>query len=174
MAGNKMKILTLYPYLLGQTWVFDDERTRLKEEAFVLGMSEMISRLVKEKSIPDAEMGFAMHFSDEPFDGADAELAWLRSDDSQVVPGQDGSASQMLGNWYKGTVVGQEMEGWLCPALGLYFGSAPAHIFVKAEPIPHGVDPMWHVSVETFGLPGSISLISKTPTTSAPSTAPSS
>jgi len=42
-----MPVLTIYPYLLGQTWVFDDPRTGLKEEAFVLGMTEMISRLVK-------------------------------------------------------------------------------------------------------------------------------
>ena len=27
--------LTLYPYLESGTWVFDDERTGLKEEAFV-------------------------------------------------------------------------------------------------------------------------------------------
>lgn len=144
-----MKILTLYPYLLdGKTWVFDDARTGLKEEAFVLGMSEMISRLVAEKSIPAAAKGFALHFSDEPFAGADAELTWLRSDDSQVVPGQDGSASQMLGNWYRGVVAGEEMEGWLCPALGCYFAAAPARIFVKAEPLPPGVDPIWPVSVE--------------------------
>jgi hypothetical protein len=29
-----MSRLTIYPYLIGQTWVFDDERTGLKEEAF--------------------------------------------------------------------------------------------------------------------------------------------
>lgn len=148
MAGNNRKMMTLYPYLLGQTWVFDDARTGLKEEAFVLGMSEMIFRLVQEKNITDAAKGFAMHFSDEPFEGFDAELTWLRSDDSQVMPGQDGSASQMLGNWYKGILFGQQMEGWLCPALGLYFGSAPARIFVRAEPLPPGVDPIWHVSVD--------------------------
>lgn len=147
MAGNNMKILMLYPYLLEQCWVFDDERTGLKEEAFVLGMSEMIFRLVKVKDIPDAETGFAMHFSDGPFDGADAELAWLRSDDSQVVPGQDGSATQTHGNWYQGEIAGENMKGWLCPALGLYFGSAPARIFVRIEPLPPGVDPIWRVSV---------------------------
>jgi hypothetical protein len=72
-------------------------------------------------------------------------LTWLRSDDSQVVPGQDGSASQLFGNWYRGTVAGEEMEGWLCPALGLYFETAPARLFVQGEPLPAGVDPIWHV-----------------------------
>src|SRR5438067_19295 len=121
-----MNVLTLYPYLIGSTWVFDDERTGLKEEAFVLGMSEMISRLVEAKGIPAAAKAFTMHFSMEPFEGADVELTWLRSDDAQVLLGKDGSASQILGNWYKGVVAGQEMEGWLCPALGLYFKAAPS------------------------------------------------
>ena len=143
-----MKTLTIYPYLMGQTWVFDDPRTGLKAEAFVLGMSEMISRLVEIKGIPNAGKGFALQFGDHKFNGFDAELNWLRSDDSQVVPGQDGSASQICGNWYKGFVAGEEMLGWLCPALGLYFGSAPARIFVKADPLPAGVDPIWKISVD--------------------------
>jgi hypothetical protein len=140
-----MTLLTIYPYLLGNTWVFDDPRTGLKEEAFVLGMTEMISRLVEAKGIPKAAKGFTLHFGSEPFEGADAELTWLRSDDSQVLPGRDGSASQMFGNWYKGNVAGAEMEGWLCPALGLYFKAAPTRIFVKAGPLPEGIDPIWHI-----------------------------
>jgi hypothetical protein len=141
-----MSTLTIYPYRLRTCWVFDDARTGLKEEAFVLGASEMLTRLVEAKGIARAELGFAMHFSDAPFDGYDAELTWLRSDDSQVVPGKDGSASQVFGNWYRGVVAGEVMQGWLCPALGLYFRAAPARIFVKAEPLPAGVDPIWHVS----------------------------
>jgi hypothetical protein len=133
--------LTIYPYLLGDTWVFDDPRTGLKEEAIVLGMSEMISRLVRAKGIPHASNGFALTFGREPFEGADAELTWLRSEDAQVLPGKDGSASQHFGNWYGGTVVGKEMEGWLCPTLGLYFAAAPARIFVKAEPSPRKLIP---------------------------------
>lgn len=141
-----MKTLTLYPYLQGNTWVFDDPRTSLKEEAFVLGSSEVLTRLVEMKAIADAESGFSLHFSDEPFDGFDAELRWLRSDDAQVVAGQDGSASQVTGNWYSGVVAGEEMEGWLCPALGLYFGAAPARIYVGVDPLPPGVDPIWQVN----------------------------
>lgn len=143
-----MPVLTIYPYLLHQTWVFDDPRTGLKEEAFVLGMTEMISRLVEAKAIPQASQGFSLSFSDEPFEGAAAELSWLRSDDSQIVPGQDGSASQMFGNWYGGIIAGEPMEGWLCPALGLYFRVAPARLFVKAEPLPAGMDAIWHVRWE--------------------------
>lgn len=138
-------MLTLFPYLLGSTWVFDDERTGLKEEAFVLGMSEMISRMIEQKDIPRAAQGFTMTFSDQCFDGYDVELVWLRSDDTQVVPGADGSASQYWGNWYKGEVADLEMEGWLCPALGLYFSAAPKRIFVRVEPLHAGVDPIWEV-----------------------------
>ncbi len=141
-------VLTIYPYLLGPTWVFDDPRTGLKEEAFVLGMTEMISRLVEAKAIPNAGRGFSLSFSDEAFEGADAELTWLRSDDSQIVPGQDGSASQLFGNWYAGAIAGERIEGWLCPALGLYFKAAPSCLFVKAEPLPAGVDPIWRVRPE--------------------------
>jgi hypothetical protein len=141
-----MSTLIIYPYRLGQTWVFDDPRTGLKEEAFVLGSSEMITRLVEARQIPNPEKGFTLHFSDEPFAGYDAEFTWLRSDDAQVVPGKDGSASQLFGNWYRGLVDGLEMEGWLCPALGLYFHAAPPRMFAKAEPLPAGVDPVWHIA----------------------------
>ena len=121
----------LYPYLLYESlWVFDDERTGLKEEAFVRGMSEMISRMIEAKGIPNADNGFAMKFSDQPFDGADAELRWLCADDP--------------GNWYGGMVAGQYMEGWLCPALLLYFENPPARLFVRADALPEEIDPIWH------------------------------
>lgn len=111
-----MRALTLYPYRIGHTWVFDDVPTGLKAEAFVLGSSEVLTRLIEAKNIPDAGNGFTLRFAVEPFEGFDAELKWLRSDDAQVVPGQDGSASQVAGNWYGGVVAGEEMTGWLCPA----------------------------------------------------------
>ena len=64
---------TIYPYLSsGKTWVFDDARTGLKAEAFVAGCSEAITLLAQAKSIPAAERGFALSFSDRPFDGHDA------------------------------------------------------------------------------------------------------
>jgi hypothetical protein len=146
-----MSALTIYPYLLGKNWVFDDPRTGLKEEAFVLGMSEMISRLVEIKGIQSASKGISLQFDSQPFEGADADLTWLRSGDSEVLPGKDGSASQIFGNWYKGKIVGEEMEGWLCPALGLYFKTAPARIFVKVEPLPAGVDPIWRIEKDAPG-----------------------
>lgn len=129
---SERRVLTLYPYLLnGTCWVFDDERTGLKEEAFVCGMSEMISRVVEAKGVPNAARGFAMTFAAEPFSGHDVELHWIRPDDNG-------------GNWYEGTVVGGHMEGWLCPALLLYFEQAPRQIFVRCDPLPEGIDPVWN------------------------------
>lgn len=128
---SERRVLTLYPYLRnGVCWVFDDSRTGLKEEAFVCGMSEMISRVVEAKGIPDAPRGFALTFAAEPFPGHDVELHWVR-------PEYDG------GNWYTGTVVGERMEGWLCPALLLYFEAPPRQLFVRCDPLPQGVNPIW-------------------------------
>jgi len=129
---SERRVLTLYPYLLnGSCWVFDDARTGLKEEAFVLGMTEMISRVVEAKGIPDAGNGFALTFAAEPFDGHDAELEWLRAD-------------ACSGNWYAGTIQGKRMEGWLCPALLLYFEQAPPRIYVRCDPLPAGTNPIWN------------------------------
>ena len=56
-------MLTIFPYLRHSTWVFDDERAGLKEEAFVSGATEMISRVVEIKHLPNAAAGFSLSFS---------------------------------------------------------------------------------------------------------------
>ena len=125
--------MTIYPYLLdGACWVFDDVRTGLKEEAFVLGMTEMISKLVEFKLIPNADKGFSMTFAAEPFDH-DVELAWLSSE--EVAEEFNCTLNELPGdgNWYRGMVSGEEMVGWLCPALFCYFEEAPRKIYVKAD-----------------------------------------
>jgi len=73
--------------------------------------------------------------SDEAIPDFDVQLDWLRKGDMPLLPG----------NWYRGTVSGQEMECWLCPALELYFGEAPRKLFVRAAPLPAGIDPIWRV-----------------------------
>jgi hypothetical protein len=130
---SQQRILTLYPYLYPGTacWVFDDPRTGLKEEAFVAGTSEMITRVVEWKKIPRAASGFLLTFSDRPFDGHDVERQWLRSD-------VDG------GNWYEGDVLGEPMENWLCPALLLYFEAPPKRLYVRCDPLPAGINPIWN------------------------------
>ena len=135
-------MLTLYPYELQPGfWVFDDPQTHLKEEAFVLGMSEMITSLVTEGQIPDASRGISLTFSAVPFDH-DAELTWKRTADGSPV---DSDSARSVGNWYAGEVAGEEMKGWLCPALFHYFETTPLKIYVRLDPLPEGVDPIWQV-----------------------------
>ena len=137
--------MTIYPYLIGQTWVFDDSSTGLKEEAFVLGASEMIHRLVRAKGIPNAAQGCALSFGNEPFDH-DVELSWITPRDAATATGRRLNELPSEGNWYQGEVADQQMTCWLCPALFCYFDQAPKKIFVKAGPLPVGVDPIWHVA----------------------------
>jgi hypothetical protein len=124
-------ILELYPYQTRGCWVFDDSAAGLKEEAFVLGMSEIITRVVEHHRVPDASRGFRMIFSHEPFEGAHARI--------DKIPG----GSQEQGNWYEGEICGLSMRGWLCPALYLYFSQAPNQIYMRAEKLPAGVNPIW-------------------------------
>jgi hypothetical protein len=132
--------MTIYPYRQdNKTWVFDDENTGLKAEPFVSGSSDAISRLVAFKGIPNAATGFSLAFSDEAFEGFDAELNWIRADDADAL---------MPGNWYRGDIGGIVLEGWLCPALLLWFPDAPPRLFIKADPLPVGVDPIWHVDAD--------------------------
>jgi hypothetical protein len=128
-------VLTLYPYWHEGCWVFDDPAKNLTKEAFVLGISEMISRVLAIKGIPRPEVGFALSFAAEPFAGHDVVVDWQR-------PG-DGPDEERRGNWYAGDVAGAWMEGWLCPALFEYFDEAPPRIFVGCEPLPEGVNPRW-------------------------------
>ena len=141
-----MCVMTLHPYLYADVcWVFDDPTTGLKEEAFVLGASEMISRLVAAKRIPNAERGFALTFSDQPFDH-DVQLVWISPEQASQATNQPLVHLPATGNWYRGVVADDTMTCWLCPALYEYFDAAPRKIFVKAEKLPVGVDPIWHIN----------------------------
>ena len=81
------KPITIFPYLLDRIWVFDDPRAGLKEEAFVLGMTEMIYRAVPAKGIPNAAQGFCMIFDAAPF-GHDVELTVRNGEVAQQAQAQ--------------------------------------------------------------------------------------
>src|ERR1700751_2574579 len=116
-----MSVMTLCPYFYqGMFWVFDDPQTGLKEEAFVLGASEIISRLIEAKGIRNAKHGFALSFSDQPFDH-DVELTWLSPEEAAEALNQPENSLPATGNWYTGVVAGEKMVCWLCPALYEYF-----------------------------------------------------
>jgi hypothetical protein len=115
--GNRMNAINLIrPYRHHGMWVFDDARVGLVQEPFVAGADSMIDRVVAD--IPDAERGFAMLFSADPFPAHQYRLDRGREDGG--------------GNWYRSEELA--MEGWLCPALFRYFDSAPESIYVQVRP----------------------------------------
>lgn len=109
-------LIAIHPYKARGTWVFDDPAVGLRQEPFVSGADTIIDRMVKD--IPDAERGFTLVFSAQPFPGHNAEFEWRRA--------------EMSGNWYYSRAL--EMEGWLCPALFKYFDRAPGKIYVQVKP----------------------------------------
>jgi len=110
-------IMVIAPYKYAGTWVIDDEAVGLNKEPFVSGIPELIDEMVKD--IPDAEKGFRLLFSTQPFPGHTHKLEWRRGDKS--------------GNWYY--TPQYDKEGWLCPALFRYYDEAPKEIYIKAEPL---------------------------------------
>ena len=109
-------ISAIYPYKYEGLWVFDDERAGLVQEPFVSGADVIIERMVSQ--IPNAEKGFRLVFSADPFPGFTAQLEWRRE--------------EYGGNWYYSREL--DKEGWLCPALFKYFAVAPKNIYAKFEP----------------------------------------
>ena len=108
-------IMVLQPYRYAGTWVFDDPAVGLRKEPFVAGIPELMDAMVKD--IPDAEKGFRMLFSAQPFPGHTQKLTWRRGDKT--------------GNWYYSEQY--QKEGWLCPGLFKYYREAPKELYVKAE-----------------------------------------
>jgi len=108
-------IIAIHPYKTEGMWVFDDPAVGLRQEPFVSGADAIIDRMVQ--SIPNAESGFTLLFSANPFPGFQLEFEWRRA--------------ELTGNWYYCQAL--EMEGWLCPALFKYFDSAPAKIYAQSR-----------------------------------------
>jgi hypothetical protein len=105
----------IFPYKKNGQWMFDDEAVGLREEPFVSGADSIIDLLTS--SIDNAGQGFALTFSEYPFPGQEHCLDWVRSE-------------------YGGNVYRLEhfnAEGWLCPALLLYFKNPPYWIYIKAS-----------------------------------------
>jgi hypothetical protein len=108
-------LMVIAPYRHAGTWVFDDAAAGLRKEPFVAGIPEMIDEMVND--IPNADNGFRLLFSTQPFPGHTHKLVWRRGDNT--------------GNWYYSEQY--DKEGWLCPGLFKYYREAPKEIYVKAE-----------------------------------------
>ena len=146
-----MNVMTLFPYKNEEydCWVFDDSTNKLKSEAFVLGASEMIQEVVNRKGIPNADKGFALTFGAEPFEGHDVELSWIEAGDYTYTNDNDETVT-VPGNWFGGCVGQLMMICWLCPALFHYFSEVPKKMYVKADPLPEGADPIWHDATDNI------------------------
>ena len=107
------ELIVIHPYKHEGMWVFDDERVDLVQEPFVSGADIVIDKMVTD--IPEAEKGFTLLFSANPFPGYQGLFEWR--------------SEEMGGNWYYSADLDQ--EGWLCPALFRYFETAPMKIFAQ-------------------------------------------
>ena len=138
--------MQLFPYKEANSkcWVFDDPSTKLKGEAFVCGMTEMIDRIIQAKGMKGADNGFTMTFGIEPFEGHDVKLYWIKDGEITFKTKDDKEVNILMGNWYGGKVAGKTMVGWLCPALLKYFPEPPKVLYVGASALPEGLDPIWH------------------------------
>ena len=111
--SERNSIRIIKPYKFAGTWVFDDDNTNLVREPFVDGADDIID--VMTSQIEGADDGFALIFSAQPFPNSMLELLRVRE--------------EFGGWWYRSEVL--DMEGWLCPALFLYFEEAPEKLFCK-------------------------------------------
>ena len=108
---NALRVI--HPYKYEDMWVFDDDRAGLVQKPFDSGADVIIERMVA--TIPNAEAGFSLIFSAQPFPGYQSRLEWRREEHG--------------GNWYFSPDL--NLEGWLCPALFKYFDKAPKELYAQ-------------------------------------------
>jgi Family of unknown function (DUF6717) len=101
------------------TWVYDDPELGVYAEPFVLGADTMLTRLRAVQIAPGHDP-FRIVFSSSAFPGA-IEAKRLDEEDGGV--------------WYEAALGQDTMRGWLCSHFFDYFRTAPASVYVKAEPI---------------------------------------
>jgi len=71
-------IMAIHPCKHHGLWVFDDPATGLVQEPLIAGADVIIERLAA--GIPNADAGFTLVFSTNPFPGYQAEFVWQRAD----------------------------------------------------------------------------------------------
>ena len=116
--NNNNSVLQISPYWHQGAWVFDDSRVGLDHEPFVLGASEVLTRVAKDQKLKTPRKGFNLFFSSNPLPFAHVELT------------RDKKWSMTEGTWYT-TDKGERL--WLCPSLFLYFKSAPKKMWAIAK-----------------------------------------
>jgi len=123
MSNNAIHVIR--PYKWDGMWVFDDEHVDLIKEPFVAGADTMIDTAIEMKGIRNADSGFLLIFSEYSFPDADFALNWEREEyDGNIYHWQFEKDGEQ-------TVV----EGWLCPALELYYPVIPQKLHVQLREI---------------------------------------
>ena len=123
-------ILELQPYWTGTTWAFDDQRVGLIEEPFVLGADHMITEVLqaKEADMDSVKKGFRMQFSSNRFPQSDIAIQFVREEAGGAWYSVCDSPHEAMQS-----LVDNQFQGWLCPAMYHYFASAPEHIYMRVE-----------------------------------------
>ena len=111
-------LFSIYPYKHNGFWVFDDERVDLYQEPFVSGADTIIDEMTY--GLENAEHGFRLTFSNKKFPGSMFTFEWVREEND--------------GNWYYAPEF--ELEGWLCPAMFMYFEEAPHFLYARVDAMP--------------------------------------
>ena len=115
--------MNIQPYNLSGLWMFDDKSRGLRCELFVSGADRIIETLAISQGIESPGDGFNLTFSKDDFPGVQHVVEHTREDRG--------------GNWYlfRNLNTGEELEGWLCPALFKYFDEAPEKIHIQVSPL---------------------------------------
>jgi hypothetical protein len=107
-------LMVIRPYKFAGVWVFDDAQAGLVKEPFVGNVNRILDELTA--GLPQAERGFTLLFSAQPFPGFQAAFERRREE---------------FGGWWYFSPA-HNLEGWLCPAMFHYFKSAPEWLYVQA------------------------------------------
>lgn len=119
---NTGKPITIHPYYTPKDgWVFDDPRTGLVKEGLVQGIDTMLDTMATMREL-DRRKGFDITFSSTKIPKYDIRLTKMHE-----IEGN----GKLNGTMYYCQEF--ETEGWLCPALYLYFAEAPADIYIKVQ-----------------------------------------
>lgn len=114
---NSVFVIQVYRHpLIPTMWVFDDPKTGLVAEAFVLGASELIDIYLKKNNITDPKP--AIIFSKTQLPKADIILTRTSLD--------KGRRSAWFEDEYGN-------KCWLCPAQLLYFNKVPKMIWAQIK-----------------------------------------
>jgi hypothetical protein len=103
-------MFTVIIYKASDGWFMDDAAKDVIEEPLIMGMPEIIERIVGR----DIHR-FTATFSDSRSSNGEQELICLEPEND--------------GYWYK--LKGTSMRGWLCPVLFQYFEEAPQHLYIS-------------------------------------------